>query len=38
MGHQNREAMAHVGVRVEPPVRLLIDAHDVEVRMALKDV
>ena len=22
MGHQNREAMAHVGVRVEPTVRL----------------
>ncbi len=22
MGHQNREAMAYVGVRVEPPVRL----------------
>lgn len=21
-GHQNREAMAHVGVRVEPPARL----------------
>jgi len=23
MGHQNREAMAHVGVRVEPTVRLV---------------
>ena len=22
MGHQNREAMAHIGVRVEPTVRL----------------
>ena len=22
VGHQNREAMAYVGVRVEPPVRL----------------
>lgn len=22
MGHENAEGMAHVGVRVEPPVRL----------------
>ena len=29
IGHQNREAMAYVGVRVEPPVRL---AHVVEGR------
>ncbi len=32
MGHENAEGMAHVGVRVEPPVRLGHVGTVVEVR------
>ena len=34
MGHENAEGMAHVGVRVEPPVRHLVFNRLVAVRVS----